>query len=224
MGGIANCYNSIGTIEAERKQFDKALVHCSKALKIFEGLNNKDGIANTFINLGSIYREKNDLILALEYFNKAAKINTEIKDNRGTALALVFGGRIYETKGNMQAAKKNFNEAYGYAKLSGEIKELKLTSEALYLYEKKGGNKSETERAFQIYSVFKDSLEKHVKIKLDDYSNDSLLIKRIEREMHEAAVSMPAEVPDDNFFLWILISIILFIIAIILFIIFKSRN
>jgi tetratricopeptide (TPR) repeat protein len=181
--GIGNCYNAIGMIEVGKGNINAAFGHCNDALKIFEELEYKDGISNSINNLGGIYRRMGELEKAEEFYKKALKINLEIQDNKSASNSFLNLGDICERKKDNAGARKYYSEAMKYAKICGEIREIKMAANALYLFEKMLGHKKEADKMFNLYRIMKDSLEKKVVINIEENPMNSLFEEPFKEEI-----------------------------------------
>ncbi len=219
--GIANCYNSLSMIEAARSHNEVALEYSYKALKIFQELDYKDGLGNANNNLGGIYRNMGQMDKALSFFNKALKINTEIKDYRSLSNSYLNIARIHELKNRNVLALELYKEALKYAKISGEIKEIKIAAEAFYLFEKNQGNEKESKTLFLLFTKMKDSLEKKTVIKLAENTDSTSLQKN---DIEEVIPQVESKGNGNNNLIIIVVSIILISGFSVIYFIFKKRK
>ena len=92
---IAVSYNSMGNIYLELKEYDLALEHFNKSLKIEEDLGNKLGLAINYNNIGIIYEAKDSLDLALKSYQTSLDYNSQINSTIGKIICNNSIGSIY---------------------------------------------------------------------------------------------------------------------------------
>lgn len=107
---LAKVFGSKGIVYSEQNNYAKALENDFKAMKLYEGTDNKVQLSKIYNNIGVIYDSIDDDIKALNYYLKAYKIQKEIKD---PALAVSCSniGLIYLTENNLVKARKFFDES-----------------------------------------------------------------------------------------------------------------
>jgi tetratricopeptide (TPR) repeat protein len=103
---MSACYNNLGLIYTDTKNYDLAVKNYSTSLKIFEELKNKTGIAATYNNISLVYKSHGKYQLALENNLKALKLREGISDKGGVATSYNNIGLIHEAMGNFQEALK----------------------------------------------------------------------------------------------------------------------
>jgi adenylate cyclase len=140
--GIANAYNSIGSIYDDIGDFPSALDYYNKSLRIREAIMDKEGIAYSYNNIGVICKEKGDYPAALKNYLQSLKIREEIGDKKGIAGSYNNIGIIQKIQGNYQEALKNYQNCL---KIQNEISDTKgmvhtynnigVTNQHLFLYE-----------------------------------------------------------------------------------------
>ena len=108
--GIAHSNGRLGTFNAIKGDYPKALEYFFKALKLVEELRlpdqqaggqvgNKSYIAANLSNIGIIYKEQGDYSKALEYFFDALKIHDELNSKNDLAATLGNIGNVYMKQG-----------------------------------------------------------------------------------------------------------------------------
>jgi len=96
-----NLYNLHGN-------FDKALEHFSRVLKMEEEAKNKLGIGNACALFGNTYNCKADLGNAKKYHTRSLSVMKEINDKGGIAMALGNLGIAFSYAGNYPEALKHY--------------------------------------------------------------------------------------------------------------------
>jgi tetratricopeptide (TPR) repeat protein len=126
--GAAYAYNNIGTIHANKGDYDKALVFYLKAIKIREEVavktphdfQNKKSIADLYNNLGAINQLKNNEDKALELYLSALKIEEEIGYKKGMAMLYNNIGIVYNHKHNNDKALEYYTKALAIREWIGD--------------------------------------------------------------------------------------------------------
>ena len=114
---MSQALNTQGVSFAVRGNYEKALEHYEKSLKIRVEIGNKKGMGYSYNNIGLIYYEQGNFEKALEYFEKSLKIDEEIGDKKGMGLSYNNIGNIYINQGNYEKA------------LEYQVKSLKIKEE-----------------------------------------------------------------------------------------------
>lgn len=115
--GIANAYNSLGSICERRSEYDKALVYFNKALEINLKLNRNREIVLTYSNIGLIYWKYSDYKTALEYFLKAYSFyDSEHPDKALFSNVVLNIGNVYHSLQYYDKALEYFNETVELSK------------------------------------------------------------------------------------------------------------
>jgi tetratricopeptide (TPR) repeat protein len=97
---VAKSYGNLGTFNYLKANYSVSLGYYSKALKIWESLNDKKGIATVLGNMGNDYNGQGDYSQALGSHFKALKISEEIGDKSGIARHLGNIGNVYHNQGD----------------------------------------------------------------------------------------------------------------------------
>ena len=91
-------------------EWEKALKHFQRALKIFEELRDKGGVSLCLNNMGAIFYDQGDYGDALEYFQRALKIFEELGDKSGISECFINTGLCYEELGDQKRANELYEE------------------------------------------------------------------------------------------------------------------
>ncbi len=142
--GMANSYNNIGLIHANKGDYDNAIAFYLKSLKIAEGTLSKakdlsekqsaqKGMAASYNNIGNIHLYKGDYDNAIAFYLKSLKKFEELRDKQGMSVSYNNIGIIYDNKGD-------YDKAIAFYFKSLDITEY-ILSEAKELSEKQNAQK-----------------------------------------------------------------------------------
>jgi adenylate cyclase len=118
--GIANAYNSLGSINDNKGDFYLALEFYNKALKIMEGINDKNGIAKLYNNIGTLYNRQNKYEDALQNHLMSLKIKEELGLKNGIAISALNIGNIYFNIGNYPKALEYYLQTLEISEETGD--------------------------------------------------------------------------------------------------------
>jgi serine phosphatase RsbU (regulator of sigma subunit) len=91
----ANALNNIGLIYNDQKNNKLALEYYSKALKLFEEMDNKSSVATLLNNIGNIYESQANYQPALDHYKKAVSISEETNNQQMLGTSLGNMGFLY---------------------------------------------------------------------------------------------------------------------------------
>ncbi|MHA1457665.1 MAG: tetratricopeptide repeat protein [Promethearchaeota archaeon] len=109
--GKTKCFNIIGLIDLEQKNYSQALERFESALKISESLADLVEKAISYNNLGDLYGEQEDYQRALKYYKLALDINEKYGYLSNKAIVLRNIGVINELQDNYPTALENYEKA-----------------------------------------------------------------------------------------------------------------
>jgi tetratricopeptide (TPR) repeat protein len=109
--GLASTYNNLGTVYADKGEWDLAIEYHEKGMKIFEALGDRYGLASTYHNLGNVYAKKGEWDIAIGYYEKSMKIKEALGDRHGVGTTLANIGKTYLDRSDPTNAKRNLEEA-----------------------------------------------------------------------------------------------------------------
>ncbi|RKX18825.1 MAG: hypothetical protein DRP35_08670 [Candidatus Zixiibacteriota bacterium] len=133
--GISGCYNNIGIVQQDKKEYEVAIEYYLKALNLYKELGDKNGVSTVYGNIASldvaiaktpgISQQKKRLHLnnAITYGTQALKIAREINATPSENYAANSLMNAYE-------ALDNYKQAYTYAKI------LIVTKDSMFSQEK----------------------------------------------------------------------------------------
>ncbi len=91
-------------------EWEKALKHFQRALKIFGELGDKSGVSLCLNNMGAIFYDQGDYGDALEHYQRALKIFGELGDKSGISECFINTGLCYEELGDQKRANELYEE------------------------------------------------------------------------------------------------------------------
>ncbi len=116
--GQGHCFRSLGNIEYDKNDYEKALQLYLQAAPLFEKANDKKGLAGNYIWIGNVLNEgMHQYDKASEYFTKSLVIAEQLKDS--TLISY-----NYNNLGQAYYFQKNFTKAFEYYNASSRIKRL----------------------------------------------------------------------------------------------------
>jgi tetratricopeptide (TPR) repeat protein len=98
--------NNIGNILWFSGEYDRALEHYEKSLRIREEIGDKKGIATSLHNIGMMHYWRENYKRAIEYVKRSIKINEELSNMYFLAYCFLNIGYIYENTGEYDKAQE----------------------------------------------------------------------------------------------------------------------
>jgi serine phosphatase RsbU (regulator of sigma subunit)/Tfp pilus assembly protein PilF len=114
--GEGRAHNNLGDLYWYTGDYASSSDHYFKALKIYEGMKDRQSIALCYRNIGWVYYKQDDTENALKYYTLSMNINKEL----GLKERL---GQNYNDIGIIYAAKKKFTDALAMYALSLKIQQ-----------------------------------------------------------------------------------------------------
>ncbi|MEO0128650.1 MAG: tetratricopeptide repeat protein [candidate division WOR-3 bacterium] len=115
---IARVYNQLGSIYSHTGEYEKSFEAYSKALKIYEMLEDIPGMAVIYNNICGYYTRQSDYYKALEYLNKSLEIDIKTGNLLARAIATYNIGNTYYQLGALDKAEEKYNE---YLNINAQI-------------------------------------------------------------------------------------------------------
>lgn len=129
--GLAEAYQNIGVIYADKENNKLALENYNKCYKLYQLNDNKAGMAMILDNMGLIKRKEKKYKQALEYHNQSLNLKIELKDSTGISYSYGNIGLVYSDQGKYDKAliqfynslrlKETLKDKYGMANSYGNI-------------------------------------------------------------------------------------------------------
>ena len=114
--------NNIGNVHWLKGEYDKAVEHYEKSLKIGEKIGDQQGIANSLHNIGLMHYWREDYDRALEYMAKAIEISEKIDDLYPLTYYLLSIGYVYEHRGEYDKALENYEKSLRISEKIGSLR------------------------------------------------------------------------------------------------------
>ncbi len=119
---LAEITQSVGTLYYDLKNYDKAIQYYTRALKLYEAIDNGVGIANGLYNLGLCYYNIKSYTAAEEYLQKAKTKYEQMEDKESIMYSLINLSLIqWVGANNFQKAEKLMTKALVLAKQSNSL-------------------------------------------------------------------------------------------------------
>jgi tetratricopeptide (TPR) repeat protein len=183
---IARCYEGLGNIAAEKRDYDLALQSYNKVLEVNRHILRPDDpeIASSYNNIAGIYLKKEEYTEALESYTLALQIWVRAlgQDHAKVGMCYKSIGSVYENDNQYKEALVNYQKALTIRErhLAAEHPDLgKLNSTIANVY----GSMGDTNKALKHYTIA-------LKIFTKAYSNHNLEVALTYKNIglaHEAA-------------------------------------
>ena len=205
----AELYNRISIVFRELDELDKSLEYDYLALMTQEKLRDKQGIANSNYNIGKTSILQGEIQRAKGYIEYAQKLYIELQDKLGISKCYLLSAQILISENNLTAAKTTLTQSIFLAKERGELKELSQAYQLLsdiYLKE----NKFDSAYVFlNLHSSLKDTLFSKEKSK--QFSEMEVRYQSQSKDEIISKANKEKEKSSSQFFMYILLSCIIFI-------------
>jgi signal transduction histidine kinase len=224
--GVADCELNMAILLIKQKKFEPACEKLISAAGIYEKTGNISNLAAAYLNLGLAYKKMKNFSLAIDYHERAYEIwkkadaryyicyynlnmgemmldmkkpddaykyLLEAEKIAKTLYSKDLLARSYEFLSDYNAAKKNYSDAYTYLNKSKQINDSILNAET-------------TEKVNQI--------QYHYEIAQREADNQKLVKQNLNKEL---------QLSKQNFALYILSAILLFIAVLVIFLVNQNR-
>ena len=126
--GIAEAYHTIGIINLNLADYEKALEQYLNALKIREEIQDSIGLGRSYNNIGIIHLTQNEFELANKYFNNGLAIRQDTRDTIGIIYSYINIGEVFLKQNNLELALLNFTKALSFARKKNNQKGIAFSS------------------------------------------------------------------------------------------------
>ena len=120
---MAESENLIGVIQRNLGDYNQALVHHLRALKIAEEAKDSIQLGFSYNNIGVIYRQRNNLNLATENVIHALRVFEAINDLDGMAFANLALGSVFSLQKNYVSSLAYYQYALNIREVQGKENE-----------------------------------------------------------------------------------------------------
>jgi signal transduction histidine kinase len=155
---MTNCYNNMGNINLERRNFTKAIEYFNKAILRFEAIDYMYGKAKCLNNIGTAYKYQNDFVNAEKYYNQARDLQVKIGDKNGLAITLDGLSIVYLKTKQLVKAKKNLTKEMALAFEIGSMDEIKNSFFNQSVYDSIIGNYEGALVNYKKFILYRDSI------------------------------------------------------------------
>lgn len=139
--GLSFCYNALGNLFYDQKEYKKAESWYGKSLELRRTLDDKKGEASALNNLGNVMMDTNRFKEALNYFNRAKEINETFGFRELVSQNLINAGMVYRKMNDLDNALASFSEAKKITDgLSGQPYKALVLAEIGNIHSQKGKN------------------------------------------------------------------------------------
>lgn len=225
LAGQSSIYNNIGLVYLDQKNNSVALKYFLRALEISKTLEDDFNMAINSENIGLIYHELNDYDLATIYYNKALKIWYKRHDENSIAINLSYIGKTFIKQKKWKSALDTLQKAL---ELSDKINSIATQRDlAFHLCDAYEGANDPT-NALKYYKLGKsltDSIQNEEKTKEIteiqlNYAFNKIKVQDSIKHQMEVQVKENQLKSEKNY--KYIISIVLLIISVLLFFVFKN--
>lgn len=136
---LATALLSVGYINSNEGEIEKALSNYEESLIIQEEIGDKEGLATTLNNLATIYEDQANVPKSLEYYKRSLAIREEIGDKSGIASTLNNLAYTYAELKEFEMSLDYFEKSLAMSREFGEERSVGLALNNIgAIYEKTG--------------------------------------------------------------------------------------
>ena len=153
-----NLWTNFGNANFGKKNYNKALEDCKRALAIYKSPKESSRIANTYSLMAQIYQELNQIDTAFVYINKSLKLHQSIGDNKLVLVDRIILANLFRSSDINKAArigKEVLKEMQKYRDYSLKMK----THDLLYECYKEEGKYPLALSMLEMKNTYSDSLD-----------------------------------------------------------------
>lgn len=156
--GLASALNNAGDHYLKTKQYDSALVYCTKARELYDSVHYFHGVAYSIGNIGMAYAGLGKNSLAEKNINEAITILQKNEDYYPICVYLISMSNIHLDKGDKQQALRYATRSLQLAeqyKLNEQIRDANLQLSQLY---DRAGDLVQSYSHFKNYIIYRDTV------------------------------------------------------------------
>jgi serine phosphatase RsbU (regulator of sigma subunit)/tetratricopeptide (TPR) repeat protein len=151
-------YGNLGTISANKGDFDKALDFYYTSLNLKKKINDLKGIAMAYNNLGNVTEYQGNLKEALDYYYDGIAIAEQVNENKVLGLLYNNIGFIYYTLAELDKAKEFFAKSLEYQIKAHDYTGIADAYGNMAQIEQKKGNHNESVRLNRLAKNYSEKL------------------------------------------------------------------
>ncbi|MDP2187579.1 MAG: tetratricopeptide repeat protein [Sphingobacteriaceae bacterium] len=118
--GVSSVLSNMGTIYFNRSNYQLALDHYLRALRLKEALGQENGVAGLKCNIGNIYVNQKQFEQARKHYTDAQEVFIRLGNKRGISYTHNNLGLIYEETGELERAIGSYINAFEIDKELGD--------------------------------------------------------------------------------------------------------
>lgn len=227
---IAKSYSSLGNTYSDKGDYQKALEYYNRGLEIAKEIKDEASEGYALNNIAMIYKERGEFENSLKNLKESYAISTKIEKSNLIAMNLVNFGSLYSAMGDYKKSDKWLKDAIEYCEELNALSYMQSAYFTLYENSVKEGDYRSALDHYKSMEALGDSLksdETYRKLQQMEFRNemtaDSLedikreAVKDLEIENKQAAL-------DIQKYLIIGIVLVLILISIIAYVIFKGKK
>jgi tetratricopeptide (TPR) repeat protein/CHAT domain-containing protein len=177
--------HNIGVLFENRGNYDEALDHHQRSLKIVEDLGDMAEIARSLHQIGNLHYLRGNYDAALDHYQRSLRILEELDDVGAAAKSLHQIGMLYQARGNYDAALNHYERSLKILEELGDVAAVASSLHQIGMLHKDRGN----------YDAALDYYQRSLKIaeELGDVAGVASSLHQIgmlhqERGNHDAAI------------------------------------
>lgn len=186
---LSSAWNTIGNIQQNERNFEKALDYHNRALKIRQSIGYEKGTADSYNNIGKLYLEWKRYEKAEYYLLKALELKKKLNNQSNLVNTLSTLGELYVAINEPKKAKVYLDQAYELSKEAENSPRIALSMYYLGTYYASQGNRTKALELFrQVQEICKNPADYIVLSKallaeiniLQQSTEGSILIRKYE--------------------------------------------
>ena len=218
---IASICVNLGNVYQEMRKTTKALAHYRTALRIFRDLNDHKGVAQALNNLGTVYFDQENNIEALVYFQTSEETIREINDTYLETLISLNLGATYTNLNILDEAQKQLEKSLKLSEVHHFLDlRLSIYKELSRLYSKLNSS-IKTYEFSEKYITLKDSIFSEESDKRIANLRIQYELDKKEEEIVDLFKAKETQLKLRNYF--ITTSVLILLLLIVLFILFRNK-
>lgn len=227
--GVSESIYSIGVMQVQKEQFNKASANFREALAIKRPIADKVGMANCFYQIGLIEFKQKDYENARQSFFQALQLKNLVGDVKGIALVNHQIGNLYCNMGLNKESENFLNRSILYAKENGDKEILRENYKLLYQIYFSKAKSAEALQYHVLYKAYADSVlsenttkvveELSVRYETEKKEKENVLLQQ-ENEINTLTIQKQKSV--GRYLLGVILLVLS--IVVILYILFRSKQ
>jgi class 3 adenylate cyclase/tetratricopeptide (TPR) repeat protein len=227
---IATTYSDLGNIYSDKGDNKKAFEYYNKGLLLSREVKDISSEGYFLNNIAMLFKDKREFEKSLKYLNESYAISTKIEKSDLIAMNLVNFGSLYSAMGDYSKSEKYLKEAI---ELCEELNALSYMQSAYFTLYENSVKQKDYKSALDYYekiNVLGDSLktdETYRKLQQMEFRNEMIAdsLEYVKREaIKDLEIANKQAALDIQNYLIIGIVLILILISVIAYVIFKGKK